>query len=155
MLKAGLAIVVAVQLYIGFVFLSKSYIKEESNFAKILLDRTSNKVDEQNHELADYINSMRDTDDPILVDDAVAYSVACYVNNIKKLTMPYQESYLSAVEAPEKYNGYVLIANEANPTLGYTQLTDFYLDGIRRKNPKLNIYKIYVTDYWTLYRILD
>ncbi|MFD1257178.1 hypothetical protein ACFQ3S_10250 [Mucilaginibacter terrae] len=155
MLKAGLVIVVAVQLYIGFVFLSKSYIKEESNFSKILLDRTSNKVDEENHELADYINSMRDTDDPILVDDAVAYSVACYVNNIQKLTMPYQESYLSAIEAPEKYNGYVLIANENNPTLGYTQLTDFYLDGIKRKNPRLYIYKIYVTDYWTLYKIID
>jgi hypothetical protein len=154
MLKAALAIIVVVQIYIGYVFLTKSYINEENTFAKAAFDRTPNKVDEQNHELADYINTMPDSDN-ILVDDAVAYSVACYVDNIKKLTMPYQESYLSAVEAPEKYNGYVLIANEANPMLGYTQLTDFYLDGIRRKNSKLNLYKIYVTDYWTLYRILD
>lgn len=153
MLKAALAIVVAVQLYIGYIFLTKSYIPEEANFASVLLHRTSNKVDEQNHEIADYINTLKESD-RILVDDAVAYSVACYVKNIKTLTMPYQESYLSAVEAPEKYDGYVLIANEANPMLGYTQLTDFYLDGIRRKNPNLYIYKIYVTDYWTLYKIL-
>ena len=153
MLKTALAIVVAVQLYIGFIFLTKSYIPEEANFASVLLNRTSNKVDEQNHEIADYINTLRDTDH-ILVDDAIAYSVACYVKNIKILTMPYQQSYLRAVEAPEKYDGYVLIANEANPMLGYTQLTDFYLDGIRRKNSKLYIYKIYVTDYWTLYKIL-
>ncbi|WP_345953714.1 hypothetical protein [Mucilaginibacter sp. PAMB04168] len=155
MLKAALAIVVAVQLYIGFVFLNKSYIPEEYNFANTLFDRTTNRVDEQNHELANYINTMKEGEDPILVDDAVAYTVACYVKNIKQLTMPYQDNYLRAVEAPEKYNGYVLIANEANPMLGYTQLTDFYLDNIKRKNPRLYVYKIYVTDYWTLYRFLD
>lgn len=154
MLKAALAIVVAVQLYIGYIFLAKSYIPEEKNFVSVLLNRTSNKVDEQNHEISDYINTLPDTDH-ILVDDAIAYPVAAYVKNIQKLTMPYQESYLSALEAPDKYNGYVLIANEANPMLGYTQLTDYYLDGIRRKNPKLYIYKIYVTDYWTLYRMID
>jgi hypothetical protein len=154
MIKMALAIVVAVQLYIGFIFLSKSYIPEENNFANVLLHRTANKIDEQNHEVSDYINTLPETD-KILVDDAVAYPVACYVKDITKLTMPYQESYLSALEAPEKYNGYVLIANEANPMLGYTQLTDFYLDGIRRKNPKLNLYKIYVTDYWTLYRMIE
>jgi hypothetical protein len=154
MIKMALAIVVAVQLYIGFIFLSKSYIPEENNFANVLLNRTSNKIDEQNHEISNYINTLPGTD-KILVDDAVAYPVACYVKDITKLTMPYQESYLRALEAPEKYSGYVLIANEANPMLGYTQLTDFYLDGIRRKSPKLNLYKIYVTDYWTLYRMIE
>lgn len=154
MIKMALTIVVAVQLYIGFIFLTKSYIPEENNIANVLLHQTTNKIDEQNHEISNYINTLPETD-KILVDDAVAYPVACYVKDITKLTMPYQESYLSALEAPEKYNGYVLIANEANPMLGYTQLTDFYLDGIRRKNPKLNFYKIYVTDYWTLYRMIE
>jgi hypothetical protein len=154
MIKMALAIVVAVQLYIGYIFLAKSYIPEENNFVEVLLNRTSNRIDEQNHEISDYINTLPETD-KVLVDDAVAYPVACYIKDITKLTMPYQESYLSALEAPEKYNGYVLIANEANPMLGYTQLTDFYLDGIRRKNPKLSLYKIYVTDYWTLYRMIE
>jgi hypothetical protein len=155
LIKMALSIVVAVQLYIGYVFLYKSYIPEESSFANTLLNRTANDVDAQNQELASYINSMRKEDDPILVDDAVAYTVVSYVKDITKLTMPYQENYLRAVEAPEKYNGYVLIANDENPALGYTQLTNFYLDNIKRKNPKLYVYKIYVTDQWTLYRLLD
>jgi hypothetical protein len=154
MLKVALSIIIAVQLYIGFIFLAKSYIPEESNFAEVLLNQTGNKINEQTHEMSDYINSLPD-DQRILVDDAVAYPVASYVNKIEKLTMPYQESYLSAIEAIDKYDGYVLIANQDNPMLGYTQLTDFYLDGVRRKNPKLNIYKIYVTDYWTLYKMIE
>ncbi|UEG53129.1 hypothetical protein LLH06_19475 [Mucilaginibacter daejeonensis] len=153
-LKLTLVIVAVVQIYIGYIFLARSYIHEESHFVEVLRERTADKVDEQNREIADYLNKLG-KNDKVLVDDAVAYTVGSYVKDITKLTLPYQESYLSAVEAPEKYDGYVLIANDENPMLGYTQLTDFYMTGIRRKNPKLNAYKIYVTDYWTLYRLLE
>jgi len=153
MLKLGIAVIVLVQLYIGYIFLSKSPIYEESYFVDVFLHRTINAPEEENHDIASYINTMPDNTQ-ILADDAVAYPILSYIDNIRLFTMPYQQSYLSAVESPEKYSGYILIANVNNPMIGYTQLTEVYLAGIRRKNPNLNMFKIYVTDNWTLYKLL-
>ena len=152
-LKIGIATVVAVQLYIGYIFLAKSSISEESNFVTVFLNRANNTPQQEEREMANYINTMPENTQ-ILADDAVAYPILSYIKNIRLFTMPYQESYLIAIETPNKYSGYILIANNNNPLIGYTQLTEIYLDGIRRKNPNMNFYKVYVTDNWTLYKLL-
>jgi hypothetical protein len=152
-LKICLAAVIAVQCYIGYVFLNKSAIKEEKNFAVALKRENTDRVEQESYDLAGYIKHMPD-DTRILADDAVAYAIIGYTNNIHRYTVPFQNNYLSAVEAPDKYNGYVLIANSSNPMLGYTQLTEAYLESIRNKNSALRLTKVYITDNWTLYKIL-
>lgn len=152
-LKMGIAIVIAVQIYLGFVFLNKSSIKEETDFVSATLHHNTNRVEEESYELADYIKRMP-KGTRILADDAVAYAIVGYTNDISKFTIPYQTDYLSAVEAPEKYRGYLLIANNTNPMLGYTQLTEDYIEGIHQKK-NLYLHRIYVTDNWTLYKIVN
>ncbi|QJD95051.1 hypothetical protein HH214_03720 [Mucilaginibacter robiniae] len=152
-LKLGIVVVVAVQIYLGYVFLNKSSIKEEKDFVSAALQRNTDRVEEESYELADYIKQMP-KGTRILADDAVAYAIVGYVNDITKFTLPYQIDYLSAVEAPEKYRGYLLIANNVNPMLGYTQLTEDYIEGIHEKK-NLYLHRIYVTDNWTLYKIVN
>ncbi|MBS7566982.1 hypothetical protein KHS38_21435 [Mucilaginibacter sp. Bleaf8] len=152
-LKVCLIAVIAVQCYIGYVFLNKSAIGEEKNFAEALFNSKPERVDDENYNLAKYIKSMP-ADTHILADDAVAYAIVGYTNNIQRFTIPFQSEYLSAVEAPDKYNGYVLIANTGNPMLSYTQLTEAYLESIKVKNEALRLTKVYITDNWTLYKIM-
>jgi hypothetical protein len=89
-----------------------------------------------------------------LADDAVAYPVMAFTHNLKRITLPYQESYLSASEAPEKYVNYILVATDRNPLSGYTQLNNKYLSAIKHADSNLNLQKIYETDNWILYRVL-
>ncbi|WP_158829471.1 hypothetical protein [Mucilaginibacter lacusdianchii] len=153
-LKICLVAVIAVQCYIGYVFLNKSAIKEERNFAQAVVHKdTAPRIEQESYDLAGYIKHMPEGTH-ILADDAVAYAIVGYTNDIHRFTIPFQSEYLSAVEAPDKYNGYVLIANTANPMLGYTQLTEAYLESIQTKNSALRLTKVYITDNWTLYKIM-
>jgi hypothetical protein len=107
----------------------------------------------ENREVADYLNTLPN-DQRILADDAVAYPVIAFTNHIQRLTLPYQETYLSASEAPEHYVNYILIATDRNPLTGYTQLNNKYLPAIHKSDSNLTLQKIYETDNWILYKVL-
>jgi hypothetical protein len=143
---------IVLQLYTGYIFLKKSSIGEEQNFMATLLHKQPQITQEESMDIANYINSLPNSSQ-VLVDDAVAYPIVAYVNNMKMLTMPYQESYLSAIESPDKYDNYMLISNDTNPANGYTQLNGSYLDILKKTGHAVNMEKIYRTDNWSLYRI--
>jgi len=152
-LKVVLSVLVLVQLYTGYAFLKKSFLSEERNFVKVLFNPTPDDSQAENREMADYINSLP-KDEPILMDDAIAYPIISFTNHIERLTLPYQETYLSASEAPEHYVHYILIATENNPLTGYTQLNNKYIPAIKHSDNNLNLQKIYETDSWILYKVL-
>jgi hypothetical protein len=89
------------------------------------------------------------------VDDGIAYPVVAYTHDIiHELTLPYQEGeFLSAIEAPDKYDNYVLLATGTNPVTGYTQLNDRYLPVIQRSNSSLHLRRVFETDDWVLYKV--
>ena len=89
-----------------------------------------------------------------MADDAIAYQVVAFTHHTQRLTMPYQETYLSASEAPEHYVNYILVATDQNPLTGYTQLNIKYLPAIKHSDSNLNLQKIYETDNWILYKVL-
>jgi hypothetical protein len=150
--KLFLTLMIGVQLYTGYIFLKKSTIAEEQNFMATLLQKTPISTQEESITMAGYLNSLGSSSQ-ILVDDAVAYPVVAYVNDIRNLTMPYQDNYLSAIESPNNYDDYMLIANEKNPVSGYTQLNNSYLQILKAQGHMLNFIKVYQTDHWALYRI--
>ena len=89
-----------------------------------------------------------------MVDDAIAYQVVAFTHHVQRLTMPYQESYLSASEAPEHYVNYILVATDQNLLTGYTQLNTRYLPAIRKSDTRLSLQKVYETGDWVLYKVL-
>jgi hypothetical protein len=94
----------------------------------------------------------------VLVDDAIAYPIVAFTNNIQKLILPYREGdFLSEVEAPIKYKNdyYVLLASDKNEVTGFTQLNDKYIPAIVHSNSALKFRRVYETDNWVLYKIFS
>jgi hypothetical protein len=116
-------------------------------------NRTADTKQNENHDVASYLNSLP-INSRVLIDDAVAYPIVALVTNIKVLTMPYQEEFASALESPEKYADYILVTTDKNIASGYTQINDKYVAIVRRNHSGLNTRKIYATDNWALYEII-
>jgi hypothetical protein len=151
--KILLSVIIVFQLVMGYVFLRRSFLKEEQDFAKILFNPAP--VDEQsdNMEMADYINALPQNAQ-ILMDDAIAYPVVAFSHHAQRFTLPYQETYLRASEAPEHYVNYILIATDSNPLTGYTQLNTKYIPLIKHSDDNLNLQRVYETNDWILYKVL-
>jgi hypothetical protein len=152
LLKSILAVIVVVQLYTGYLFLQTSKIGDEQNFITVLFNRTTDTHEDDNRDAADYINSLP-AGSRILVDDAIAYPVVAFVKNIKQLTMPYEDEFASAIESPEKYDGYLLTATAKNIATGYTQINDKYVVIIKQNNSALDLQKVFENKNWILYKI--
>jgi hypothetical protein len=151
--KIVLGVIVLFQLFTGYLFLKKSPLLEERDFAKILFNPSPVDQQSENREMADFISSLPDHPQ-IMMDDAIAYPIVAFTKSAKKLILPYQETYLSASEAPEHYVNYILIATESNPLTGYTQLNNKYIPAIKHSDKHLSLQKVYETDNWILYRVL-
>lgn len=151
-LKIVLAVIAVIQIYSGYQFLAKSYVKEEQTFINVLLKKEVPNGQEENIDVANYINALPGNPQ-LLIDDGVAYPVAAFIDNIKGTIMPYQDKYISAVELPGRYASYILVASDKNPANGYTQLTPKYLQILRGANNKLYLDKKYETENWILYKV--
>ncbi|MES2279548.1 MAG: hypothetical protein V4592_26175 [Bacteroidota bacterium] len=150
--KIMLVLVLALQLYTGYAFLDKSYIHEEQNFVNVLLKKEVPTGQEDNQDIANYINALPGNPQ-LLMDDAVGYPIAAFIDNVQGLILPYQMNFLSAVENPGKYANYILVASDKNPANGYTQLTPKYLQILRNADNKLYLEKKFETNNWILYKI--
>lgn len=153
-LKTVVGILTLVQLYTGYIFLKNSPIAEERNFITVLLNRTPDTRMDQNRQLAEYINHLPDGSH-VLMDDAIAFPVAAFSKDIRKLTLPYQGAYLSAIETPDKYDDYILLATPKNEVTGFTQLNDKYIPVVKKANSALKLRRVYETDDWILYKVFD
>jgi hypothetical protein len=154
-LKLVVGILTLVQLYTGFVFLQNSSIKEERNFIAVATSDAPDAQETQNKELAKYLDNLP-RNSHILVDDGIAYPVVAFTDNINKLTLPYQEGvFLSAIEAPDKYDNYVLLATQSNEVTGFTQLNNRYVPVIKRSNSSLKMRRVFETDDWILYQVFS
>jgi hypothetical protein len=153
-LKIALVVIILVQLYTGYIFLNQSLITDEKRFITTLVTRTANTDQDETMEMAGVINSLP-KDSHVLMDDAVSYPIAAFTPDIEKLTLPYQETFLSAIETPYRYDNYILIATAKNPFTGYTQLNNRYIPLIRIVNSGVNYKKVYETDNWILYQIIS
>ena len=150
-----LVITVIIQLYTGWYFLKTSAIEEDRNFLTVLTNRTEDHTETDNAEVANYLNSLPD-DATVLLDDATAYPIVAFVrqDKIKSLTMPYQEKFLTALESPDKYADYIMIATAKNLVTGYTQLNDRYLVSLKHTLPQMLLHKVFETDNWIIYRVV-
>ncbi|TSD63737.1 hypothetical protein FFF34_014290 [Inquilinus sp. KBS0705] len=153
-LKITLSIMVAVQLYMGWYYLNTSSIAEEQNFINVLVNRTEDEGQVGNMDVANYISSLPG-DAHVLVDDAIAYPIVAFSHDIKPLILPYESNFLSALETPDKYADYVVIATTKNSVAGYTQLNDRYITTIRQSIPSLSFRKVFETDEWIVYRLVN
>jgi hypothetical protein len=150
--KIILLLIVVLQIFTGYQFLDKSYIAEEHQFINVLLKTEVPDSQDNNRDIAEYINSLPG-DPHVMIDDAVAFPIVAFVGNVRAMIMPYQDNFLSAVEAPGKYADYMLVASDKNPAYGYTQLTNKYLQQIRNADNRLYVEKKFETDNWILYKI--
>ncbi|HEY8781706.1 MAG TPA: hypothetical protein VIM16_08840 [Mucilaginibacter sp.] len=153
-LKLLVGVLAFVQLFTGFIFLQNSSISGERNFIAVLFNRAPDTRQDQNRDLANYLNRLPEGSH-VLVDDAIAYPVVAFTNNIQRLTLPYQGVFLSAIEAPDKYDDYILLATEKNEVTGFTQLNNKYVPVIKKANSTLKLMRVYETDDWVLYKIFD
>jgi hypothetical protein len=151
-LKSVVGFLAVIQLYTGFIFLQNSSVPEEKGFITSFFNSTTKAQEDDSREIAFYMNKLP-PDANILVDDAIAYPVLAFCNHIERFTLPYQGSYLSAVEAPDQYDQYILLASIKNDAMGYTQLNNKYLPAIKRANSNVKLHSVYETDNWILYKV--
>jgi hypothetical protein len=153
LIKSVLSIIILVQLYTGYYFLKHSLIEDEKNFITLLINRTTDDQQEENRDMANYINGLPDGS-KIMIDDGIAYPIVAFTNNIADLVLPYQESFLSAIETPGQYVNYILIANSKNLLNGYSILNPKYSPVMfQTGNNYSTLQKAYETDHWVLYKL--
>jgi hypothetical protein len=152
--KIIVSVAVLAQLYTGYAFLKGSFIHDEKAFITTLTSGEHNMDQAEIMDMAGYINSLP-KNAHVLMDDAVAYPVAAFTNDIRKLTLPYQDLFLSAIETPYRYDDYILIATAKNPFTGYTQLNNKYIPAIRIVNSGINYRRVHESDNWILYKIIS
>lgn len=143
-----------VQVFTGYYFLKNSNVADEKNFYVALTDRKNNFSQQQNLDAAAALNSLP-TNGKVLVDDAVAYPVVAYAAHTQQLTMPYQDEFAGAIESPEKYDDYLLIATAKNQNTGYTQMNNKYVQIIKLNNDHLRLRTIFANDDWVIYQIVS
>lgn len=154
LLKIAVGVITLVQLYTGYWFLSNSAIPEEQRFITTLIHRAPDGHQDENHDLATYLNNLP-IESHVLIDDAIAYPVVALTTDLHKLTLPYQEgAFLSAIEAPDKYDNYILLATEKNEVTGFTQLNNRYVPIIKKTNSALRLRRVFETSDWILYKIM-
>jgi hypothetical protein len=151
--KIILSLTVLIQLYVGWYYLNTSSIAEEQNFVNILINRTEDEGQTGNMDVANYISSLPGNVH-VLMDDAIAYPVVAFSNDIRPLILPYEANFLSALESPDKYVDYVVIATAKNTVAGYTQLNNKYIISIRQTIGNLNFRKVFETNDWIVYRVV-
>lgn len=152
-LKLVVTVLAIFQLFTGYYFLKNSSVSEERYFISMIENRSPSMREDQNKGLAQFLNQLP-KDSHVLIDDGIAYPVVAFTNDIHKLTLPYQEGvFLSAIEAPDKYDNYVLLATNNNEVAGFTQLNEKYIPVVTRANSGLKFRRIYETDDWVLYKI--
>ncbi|RKR80049.1 hypothetical protein BDD43_0138 [Mucilaginibacter gracilis] len=150
--KVLISVLVGVQIYTGYYFLKNSFIESEKNF--LTFNRNSNGSSDAYDEykdVASYINHLP-RNSQVLVDDANAYPIVAFVKDMQAITLPYQSSFLSAIENPNKYVDYVLITTFENPVGGFTQLNYKYKDIMEKKND-IRLYPVFESDNWIVYKI--
>ena len=134
----------------GYYYMKNSPITEERNFITTLITHQPDEQQDEDKDMANYINGLPDNA-KILVDDSICYPIVAFSNNVKNLVMPYQDDFMSAIEAPWNYVDYVLIANGKNPLNGYSILNPRYGPVLNAVNSNFQL--IYATDNWSLYRL--
>jgi hypothetical protein len=152
LLKFAISFVTIFQLFTGYFFLKNSSVTEEQNFVNYLFNRPPAIKRDENLEIANYLNTLPEGSH-VLVDDAIAYPVVAFTKDIKQLTLPYQDAFVSAIEAPDKYVNYVLLATAKNDVTGFTQLNNKYVPYIRKVSSTVKIHRVYETDNWVVYNI--
>jgi hypothetical protein len=153
-LKLVVVVLTVVQLFTGYFYLRGSSIPEERVYAHVLFDRATDPHQADNRELANYLNHLP-AGSHVLVDDAIAYPVVAFTSDVRKLTLPYQNVFLTAIEAPDKYDDYILLATEKNQVTGFTQLNNKYAPVIKKNNSTLRLRRVFETDDWILYKVFD
>jgi hypothetical protein len=153
-IKVALAALFVVQLFTGFYFLKNSNVTDEKNFYTALRGRKDNFSQQPNLDAADALNNLP-TDGKVLVDDAIAYPVVAYANHMQQLTMPYQDDFAGALESPEKYVDYLLIATAKNQNQGYTQINSKYIDLVKLSDDHLRLRIIFENSNWVVYQIIS
>jgi hypothetical protein len=150
--KAAISILIGVQIYMGFYYLKSSFIESEKNFVLTIENQNSSTdLYEEYRDAASYINHLPHNSQ-VLIDDANAYPIVAFVKDIHSLTLPYQDSFLSAIENPNKYVDYVLITSNVNPVGGFTQLNYKYQALMNNKN-NIRLFPVYQSDNWILLKI--
>ncbi|MDB5128137.1 hypothetical protein [Mucilaginibacter sp.] len=151
--KILLLLTVLVQLYFGWYYLRTSSIAEEQNFANAFFNRQQDKTQADNVDVANYLNSLP-TESHVLLDDAIAYGIVAFTHDIKPVIIPYESNFLSALESPDKYVDYIVVATAKNIVSGYTQLNEKYIFSVKRTIPNVNFRKVFETDDWIVYRVI-
>jgi hypothetical protein len=153
-IKILMAVGLCLEIFTGYYFLKNSNVPEERNFFTVLKDRSNDYSQSQNLDAASALNELP-TSGKVLVDDAVAYPIIAYSKHIQQLTMPYQDEFAGALEAPEKYDDYLLIATAKNINTGYTQINNKYVEIIKLNNNHLHLRVLFQNDDWVLYQIVS
>jgi hypothetical protein len=156
-LKIIVAVLAIFQLFTGYIFLKNSSVAEERHFISFIESRAPDTQQDENREMAKFINHLPN-DSHVLIDDGIAYPIVAFTHNIQRLILPYREGdFLSEVEAPNKYKNdyYILLATNKNEVTGFTQLNDKYIPAITRSNSALKFRPVYETDDWVLYKIFN
>lgn len=153
--KVIIVVLVIVQVFTGYFYLRNSMIQSESNFVTTFQKNTlegATPFDEYK-DMAEFINNLPRRSS-ILIDDVNAYPIIAFVKSLKNITLPYQDSFLSAIETPAHNVNYILLATDQNNVGGYTQL-NFKYKSIMESRSNVVLDKVYESDNWAMYRVRE
>lgn len=139
----------------GFYYFKETSDFEEQLFTKILMEPKEwlgPKVETEYQELAGYLQNMASPDAPVLIDDAIAYSIVAHLPSLQGLVMPMQRNYITVVENPALAAQYVCIAKRINRLHNFSSLNAYTVDMMKIKTG-FTPTRVFETKNWIIYSI--
>ncbi|MCG9900904.1 MAG: hypothetical protein MH132_12945 [Hydrotalea sp.] len=108
------------------------------------------RTESENARIARFINEIADEGNKVLLDDAAAYTIVPYLESLKKVVLPLQESFVTVVENPPLGARYMVVAKRVNKLHNYTVLNAYNL-ALMQKRINLQPLMLLETDNWVVY----
>ncbi|MEN9598075.1 MAG: hypothetical protein RL596_386 [Bacteroidota bacterium] len=150
-----LYIVTALTIYCGYYYFSETNDVEEQQFF-VAASNTKNwfqpRSQSELQRLAEYLNTIKSAERPVLIDDASAYGIVAYLPDLKGLVMPLQKNFVTVIENPTLTVQYMVVAKRNNRLHNFTVMNAYNL-GIMKERLQIRPSRVFETENWIVYNI--
>lgn len=141
--------------FTGIYYFKKSDDPDERKFFGIIRDYKywlKVKGNTEDFDVAQYIASIADINNKVLVDDAAAFQIVAHLKSLEGIELPINKSFGTIVENPMSGVKYMCVAKFENRLKTFTVLNSYNL-GIMEAKGQFVTEMVYQTDNWAVYRL--
>ena len=128
----------------------KAYFSAIRDYKNWLHTRTNT----EDFEIAEYINSIADINNKVLIDDAAAFQIVAHLKSLEGIELPLNKSFGTVIENPIAGVRFMCIAKKENRLRNFTVLNSYNL-ALMQERGQFTTQIMFETPNWAVYRIAN